>query len=62
MVLMFVLSIAFAPLYYMMRAAQNGETGLNAVGILMLVAAPMLVMTAISIGYNVNRLLRRRRR
>jgi hypothetical protein len=61
MVLMFVVSVAFAPLYYMVRAAQ-GETGFSAVAVLMAVAAPMLVMTAISIGYSVNQYFHRRRR
>jgi hypothetical protein len=60
MVLMFVASIAFAPLYYMVRAAR-GETAFSAVAVLLSVAAPMLVMIVLSVGLSIRRYLDRRR-
>jgi hypothetical protein len=61
MVLMFVASIGFSQLYYWARVAQ-GKSEDAPVAVLMAVALPMLVMTVISIGYSVNRWMRRRRR
>jgi hypothetical protein len=61
MVLTFVLSVGFAPLYYMIRSAQ-GETGFKMVGLLLPVVAPMLFMMVISAAYQLHRLWRGWRR
>jgi hypothetical protein len=60
MVLTFVVSIAMAPVYYMVRAMQ-GDTGSRAVTVLMSVALPMLLMILLSISLQVNRWLKRRK-
>jgi hypothetical protein len=59
MVLMFVASIGFGQLYYIVRQAQ-GDTSARPVAVIMSVAMPMLVMIAISIGYSVTKWMRRR--
>lgn len=59
MVLMFVASIGFASLYYMVRAAQ-GDTSARPVAIMMAVAMPMLITIVMSVGYSVRNWLRRR--
>jgi len=60
MVLMFVASMGFSQLYYWSRVLQGDQTAAPA-AVLMAVALPMLVMTAMSVVYGVSRWYRRRR-
>lgn len=61
MVLTFVASIGFSQLYYLARATQ-GDKSAAPVAILMAVALPMLLMTVLSLGYQLKKWLQRRRR
>jgi hypothetical protein len=61
MVLTFVVSVAVAPLYYVMRAVQ-GETAYRPVAVLMAVGMPMLMMTLLSIAVQLKRWLEQRKR
>ena len=60
MVLTFVVAVAVAPLYYMIRAI-NGETGFRAVAVLMSVAMPMAVMIILSAFLQISRWLKRKK-
>jgi len=52
MVVMVVLSVASAPAYYLMRAAQ-GEPGAQLTGILLVIASPLLLIVAMSAALSV---------
>jgi hypothetical protein len=60
MVLMFVASLGFAQLSYLVRSDQ-GDKSAWPIATLMAVALPMLVMIIASVVYNVRRWMRRRR-
>ena len=60
MVLMFVASLGFALLSYLVRSDQ-GDTSAWPVATLMAVALPMLVMTIASLGYSIAKWLKKRR-
>lgn len=59
MVLMFVTSIGFAGLSYLVRADQ-GETSAWPIATFMVVALPMLMMTVLSLGYSLRKWFKRR--
>lgn len=59
MVLMFVTSLGFAQLSYLVRSDQ-GDTSAWPIATLMAVALPMLMMTVLSLGYSLRKWFKRR--